>query len=109
MLVTRAMPINDIDGQSCKIELRSSRNYSTNHTKSNSHHKLFKASGKHTHICIKVVSRNYQPADDMPGLKIKQIYSFICPFLFIFSEFHDIFYFVMDMIEIVRVVTSTCA
>ena len=36
--VTRALPINDIDGKSYKTEVKSSRNYSTNHIKSKSHH-----------------------------------------------------------------------
>ena len=35
---TRAMLINDIDGKSHKMELKSSRNYSTNHIKSKSRH-----------------------------------------------------------------------
>ena len=36
--VTRTTPINKIDGKSHKTELKSSRNYSTNHTKSKLHH-----------------------------------------------------------------------
>ena len=36
--VTRVTPIDDIDGKSHKMELKSSYNYSTNHLKSKSHH-----------------------------------------------------------------------
>ena len=34
---TRATPINDIDGKGHKTDLKSSKTYSTNHIKSNSH------------------------------------------------------------------------
>ena len=47
--VTRVTPIDEIDGKSHKTELKSSRNYSTNHLKSKSRHWLFIASGMETH------------------------------------------------------------
>ena len=67
--VTRARPIDDIDGKSHKTKLKSSRNYSTNHFKSNSCHYLYVCGlgGGHTHTHInthtyfggmKVISRS---------------------------------------------------
>ena len=47
--ITRATPIDDIDGKNHKTELKSSRKNSTNHTKSKSRHLLFMASGAYTH------------------------------------------------------------
>ena len=41
--IAMATPINDIDGKSHKGEMKSSRNYSINHIKSKSRHKLFMA------------------------------------------------------------------
>ena len=67
--VTRATPIDDIDSKSHKTELKSSRNYSTNHTKSKSRHLLFMASGRthahththtHTHTCTPGLKRRIQ-------------------------------------------------
>ena len=47
--ITMATPINDIDGKSHKGEMKSGRNYSFNHIKSKSRHKLFMAAGVYTH------------------------------------------------------------
>ena len=52
-----------IDGKGNKSELKSNRNYLTNHTKSKLHHNLFMAlkvdTHTHTvHIPIKVISKN---------------------------------------------------
>ena len=47
--ITRATPIDEIDGQSHKMKLKSNRNYLTNHTKSKSRHWLFMVSGADTH------------------------------------------------------------
>ena len=51
---TRAMPINDIDGNSHKTEQKSSHNYSTNHT-----HALviYGLGGIHTHTHTCILSR----------------------------------------------------
>ena len=40
-----AIPINNIDSKGHKLELKSSRDYLTNHTRSKSHYCLFMASG----------------------------------------------------------------
>ena len=46
--VTRATPVDDIDGKSHKIELKSSRNYSTNYINANSY--LWPQGRSHTYI-----------------------------------------------------------
>ena len=74
--ITRAMPIDDIDGKSHKTELKSSHNYSTNCVKSKSHHYLFMALGvythTHTHTHTLADKSDYKkPAGRrMPGLAI---------------------------------------
>ena len=47
--ITRTTPIDDIDGKSHKTELKSRRNYSTNHINSKSRHLSFMASGAYIH------------------------------------------------------------
>ena len=47
--VSRATCINNINGKTHKMELINSRNYSTYHAKSKSHHNLFMASGAYTY------------------------------------------------------------
>ena len=65
--------MDDIDGKSHKMELNSSRNYSTNHIKPNSHHLLFMATGVYTHTCIHSCNESDfkklgAPAARTPGL-----------------------------------------
>ena len=105
--VTRAAPIDDIDGKSYKMEVKSSRNYSTNDIKPKSRHKLFMASGACTHACIhtytralKVISRNQVCAGLALGLKRlswRVLYAMVAKIIH-FRPFCDIFSVHFDVV-----------